>query len=236
MQIMSWLARLAYVMAAISAASILLSGPLFKMDVWSFGSIFQVLQKTVPLGLIAIVILLITRLSGASGNRAILSIVVLAAILYMPISNAISARKLPAIHDITTDINNPPLFSPAMITARADAKNPPEYLGGEVATQQSEAYPDIQPITLAFPPAEVMARILVIADQSGWAIINYDEMSLEATHTTFWFGFKDDVIIRLQAQGAGTRVDIRSKSRIGRSDIGKNAARIRHFTELLQAS
>jgi len=236
MQIMSWLARLAYLLAAVSAASILLSGPLYKMGVWSLASIFQVLKITVSLGLIAIVVLLIARLSGATGNRAILSILVLGAILYMPITNAINARKLPAIHDITTDISDPPLFGSAMITARADARNPPEYLGEETATQQTVAYPDIQPITLAFPPADVMARVQAIADNSGWTIVSQDEMTLEATHTTFWFGFKDDVIIRLQNQGAGTRVDIRSKSRIGRSDIGQNAARIRTVAQQLQES
>lgn len=233
MQIMQWLTRLAYVMAAACVLTVLLSGPLYKLGWWTFGSIFQTLRYTIPLGLIAIVVLLICRFSGAAGNRALLVAVVLAALLYLPVTQAMKARQLPYIHDISTDTVNPPAFSPAIVQARADASNPPEYAGADVAALQADAYPDIQPITVAFPPEEVMTRVTAIARDAGWEIVTQEPMLLEATDTTFWFGFKDDVVIRLQPQGNGTRVDIRSKSRVGRSDIGKNAARIRAFTETL---
>ncbi len=234
MQIMRWLTNLAYLMAIACILTILLSGPLYKMGWWSLGSIFQILRFTVPMGLAAIVLLLICRFTGAAGNRSVLMAVAVGLIAYMPLSSAMTARKLPYIHDISTDTVNPPEFSASMIEARAEASNPPEYAGQEVATQQADAYPDIQPITLAFPPAEVMSRINGIAADAGWEIVSSSELGMEATDTTFWFGFKDDVVIRLQPQGSGTRVDIRSKSRIGRSDIGKNAARIRAFTQALQ--
>lgn len=233
MQIMRWLTILAYLMAAICIVTVLLSGPLYKLGWWSFGSIFQTLKITIPLGLIAVALLVICRLSGAAGNKALLLAIAVAALLYLPITQAMQARKLPYIHDISTDTTNPPSFSSAMVEARAEASNPPEYAGPETASQQAEAYPDIQTITLAFPPKEVMKRIEAIAMDSGWEILTRDQQTLEATHTTFWFGFKDDVVIRVESQGSGSKVDIRSKSRVGRSDIGKNAARIRAFTRAL---
>jgi len=231
---MRWLTRLAYLMAAICFLTVLLSGPLFQWGWWSFGGIFQTLKITIPMGLIAAVLLLICRFAGPAGNRAIIVALLLGLLTYLPIVNALDARKLPAIHDISTDTTNPPQFSAAMVQARADARNPPEYAGQEIADQQQQAYPDIQPITLAFPPAEVISRVSDIANQAGWEVVTSNDYLLEATDTTFWFGFKDDVIIRLQAQGTGTLVDIRSKSRVGRSDIGKNAARIRAITQALK--
>lgn len=233
MQIMRWLTWLAYLMAATCLVTVLLSGPLYKLGWWSLGGIFSTLRITVPLGLIAIVLLLICRFAGPAGNRALLLAVAMAALLYLPVTQAMKARQLPYIHDISTDTVNPPEFSAAMVQARAEARNPPEYAGPEVAAQQAEAYPDIQSITLAFPPDEVMARVQTAVNDAGWDIVSQSETTLEATDTTFWFGFKDDVIIRLQPQGNGTRVDIRSKSRVGSSDIGKNADRIRAFTEAL---
>ncbi len=234
MHIMRWLTYLAYLMAAVCIFSILLSGPLYKLEWWSLGSIFTTLRITVPLGLAAIVLLLLCRFTGATGNRAVTVAICIALLTYLPLTSAMTARQLPYIHDISTDTANPPEFSSAMLEARANASNPPEYDGQDVASQQADAYPDIQPVTLAFPPAEIMSRVKTIVAEAGWEIVSSDALTLEATDTTFWFGFKDDVIIRLQSQGSGTRIDIRSKSRIGRSDIGKNAARIRAFTLALQ--
>ncbi len=235
MQIMRWLTILAYLMAAVCILSVLLSGPLYKLGWWSFGSIFATLKITIPLGLFALVLLLIGRFSGAAGNVALLVVVVLGALLYLPVTQALQAKKLPYIHDISTDTSNPPEFSQAMRQARSEARNPAEYPGPETASQQATAYPDIQPITVAFPPAQVMARVKTYAASQDWQVVSSDAQTLEATDTTFWFGFKDDVVIRLQPQGTGTRVDIRSKSRVGQSDIGKNAARIRAFSKALNS-
>ena len=87
------------------------------------------------------------------------------------------------------------------------------------------------------PPAEAFARALTTAERLGWEIVAQDADSglIEATDTTFWMGFKDDVVIRLRPEGAGTRVDMRSVSRVGRSDIGVNAARVAGYMEELQA-
>ena len=90
-------------------------------------------------------------------------------------------------------------------------------------------------MTLPAPPRQAFDRALATARSLGWDIVASDPPAgrIEATDTTFWFGFKDDVVIRIRPQGSGARLDVRSKSRVGRSDVGANAARIRRFRQAL---
>ncbi len=143
------------------------------------------------------------------------------------------ARSVPPIHDITTDTDDPPSFV-AVIPLRADAPNPPEY-DPEIAAQQHDAYPDLRAVTLDLPPADAFSEALAAAEDMGWDLVADDTAAgrIEATDTTFWYGFKDDVVIRVRPDGAGSRIDIRSKSRVGRSDVGANAQRIRAYTARL---
>jgi uncharacterized protein (DUF1499 family) len=145
-----------------------------------------------------------------------------------------TAQQVPRIHDITTDTADPPRFS-AILELRKDAINPPEYGGPDVAAQQRTAYPDIAPITLPAPQSAVFERALRAAKDLGWKIIdaNAREGRIEATATTFWFGFKDDVVVRIVPAPEGSRVDVRSVSRVGLSDVGTNAKRIRDFVDKL---
>jgi uncharacterized protein (DUF1499 family) len=140
------------------------------------------------------------------------------------------ARRVPPIHDITTDTVNPPEFI-AVLPLRANAPNPATYGGSAVAEAQRLAYPDIRPLHLDLPPARAFERALAAARTMGWDIVAADSAAgrIEATATTFWFRFKDDVVVRLTPEGAGTRVDVRSLSRVGRSDVGTNARRIRAY-------
>jgi uncharacterized protein (DUF1499 family) len=144
------------------------------------------------------------------------------------------AQGVPAIHDITTDLENPPTFE-AVVALRADAPNtlerPPV-----LAAQQREGYPDVTPVTLPSPVAQTFDRVLAVAQEHGWEIVSADQSAgrIEATDTTRWFGFKDDIVVRLTSWGTGTRVDMRSVSRVGRSDVGTNARRIRDFLDDLQ--
>jgi uncharacterized protein (DUF1499 family) len=155
--------------------------------------------------------------------------------VWVPYSWMQRGRSVPPIHDITTDTANPPAYQ-AVVALRASAPNTLEY-DPKVGEQQRQAYPDIAPLTLAAPPADAFARALAAAEQAGWEIVASDPQAgrIEATDTTFWFGFKDDVVIRLTPDGGGTRVDVRSVSRVGRSDVGTNARRIREYLESLRA-
>ena len=227
---------LGYACAIVCLVLLLLSGPLYQLELVSFGLILKMLKIVVPIGLAAILLLLIARLTGAVKNRAIFLMIILAAVLYLPISNALTVKSLPYIHDITTDTTNTPAFSEIMMAARSEARNPPEYLAGEVTEKQQEAYPDIQPLLLEADLATSLERVRATVNKMGWDLVSDKNDRIEATDTSFWFGFKDDVIIRLQSAGDKTRIDMRSKSRIGESDIGANANRIRSFFKALQSN
>ncbi len=146
-----------------------------------------------------------------------------------------TAQTVPPIHDITTDTENPPVFV-SILPLRKDAPNPADYGGPEIAAQQKAAYPDLAPAMLPLSPSQAFEQALRTARDMGWTIVNSNpgEGRIEATDTTFWFGFKDDIVIRITAAGQESRVDVRSVSRVGRSDVGTNAKRIRTFLEKLK--
>lgn len=163
----------------------------------------------------------------------VLAIAIGAVAYAVPAQQQSIARSLPPIHDITTDMENPPAFVD-VLPLRADAPNPPEY-DPEIAPQQREAYPDLGPIILDDPPAAAFERALAAVDDMGWDLVADDAGAgrIEATDTTFWYGFKDDVVVRIRPDGSGSRIDVRSKSRVGRGDVGANAARIQVYAERL---
>lgn len=145
------------------------------------------------------------------------------------------ATASPPIHDISTDLDNPPAFV-AVLPLREGAPNPPQYAGGETATLQRQAYPDLKTLVVRKAPGEVFDRSREVAASMGWTLVEASQAEgrIEATATTFWFGFKDDVVIRIQRTDDGSLVDVRSKSRVGRGDVGANAKRIRQFLARLE--
>jgi len=156
---------------------------------------------------------------------------------YMPYRQQQIAQTVPPIHDITTSIENPPAFV-AIAPIRASAPNPAEYLGGETSELQRQFYPDIMSRVYIQSPDEVFAAVTEVAREMAWEIVDADRVEgrLEATDTTKWLRFKDDVVVRMVAgNGNSTMVDVRSKSRVGRSDIGVNANRIRDFFSRLNS-
>jgi len=163
-----------------------------------------------------------------------------------------TVAKLPFIHDITTDTQNPPVFGEVVLAERAATKgvNTADYKGKMapvtnddgsktetlVAALQTKAYPQIRPVIINETPEDAFSKALETAKSMGWTIKEEDQATgrIDATDTTFWYGFKDDVAIRLRkSEGGGTLVDVRSLSRVGGSDLGKNAARIEAFLDSL---
>ncbi len=147
------------------------------------------------------------------------------------------ASSAPPIHDISTDLEDPPEFV-ALLRLREGATNQPDYPGGATADEQRQAYPHIQPLELETELQEVMDTAVMLLARRNWefAAINRNEGRIEATEKLPWFGFKDDVILRFTPTENGTRVDMRSKSRVGRGDLGVNARRIDRFLSDLEAS
>jgi uncharacterized protein (DUF1499 family) len=141
------------------------------------------------------------------------------------------------INDITTDTANPPQFV-AVAPIRERATNPLQYGGPKVAELQKAAYPDIAPAMLPTDESNAFNRALRAAESMGWEIIVAApaEGRIEAVDTTRFFGFKDDIVIRVTAVADASRVDVRSHSRVGRSDFGTNARRVRAFLKQLSAA
>lgn len=173
--------------------------------------------------------------SGFIGARLSFAIALAGLLITLPVAGSlwqwkIKAQTLPRIHDITTDTENPPSFK-TILPMRRDAPNPSDYGGKEIAAQQRAGYPDIGPLALTVSPDEVFQRAVSAAVNMGWQIIdaNQTEGRIEATDITYWFGFKDDIVVRIIPEGAGSRMDIRSVSRVGISDVGTNARRIQKF-------
>lgn len=229
------LARILFYFTLIAAAVFALSGYGYQWGIWGLGTGFTLLRYSVyaAIGLLAIqtVFLFLMRETGIK----IKSMILVGFLLSLSVTSAglywqFKAQSVPPIHDITTDLESPPEFV-AMVRLRQDAPNPPEYAGEESAAAQREAYPHIQPLMLNAPKEEVIDEIVNLIAGRGWDMvaINRQEGRVEATEKLAWFGFKDDVVLRISESNGGTRVDMRSKSRIGRSDIGVNADRIDSF-------
>lgn len=239
------LSKLALSGIAIALTAILLAifaGFGTRLKVWPFGTGFMLLKWGTILAIVALVLSLAALYytfirKRSHGTPLALIGVILAVITVMPPLFWLQrAKSLPMIHDISTDTNNPPRFE-SVLPLRRNAVNTTEYGGTEIAALQHQAYPDIEPVIIQQKLQDVFNAALIVARNMGWHIISSDSTSgrIEATDTTFWFGFTDDVVIRITAQDRATRVDVRSLSRVGRSDVGTNARRISTFLKALRS-
>jgi uncharacterized protein (DUF1499 family) len=227
-------------LAVLAALALIGSGFGARFGVWDFGFGFTLVRWSLCAGLViaalALIALVIPRVRGGHGWTLMAAIVIGLGVAYVPWHWRQDARAAPSINDITTDTANPPAFV-AVLPLRANAPVPADYPGAETAAKQQSAFPDIRPVDLNVPPDAAFARALDTAKSFGWMIDGTDAASgrIEATATTPWFGFKDDVVIRVTPTAAGSRVDIRSHSRVGKGDMGTNAKRIRAFIAKLTA-
>jgi uncharacterized protein (DUF1499 family) len=144
-------------------------------------------------------------------------------------------RSVPMIHDIVTDTEHPPQFV-ALAAARRASPNGNDYRGAQIAQQQKAAYPDIAPFVSSFEPQVLFEKALAAAQAAGWHIAAAEpsEGRIEATATSAIFGFKDDIVIRIAPRASSSILDMRSMSRVGISDLGVNAKRIRAFLASLR--
>ena len=235
----AWAGTIAALAALVVA---LASGPGYHTGLWDIRAGFTILRWSVYIaaasGVVACVGLVLALMSRQH-RAAVIGAVGLAIALALVLPSwqlQERAQMLPSIHDITTDTENPPQFV-ALRAVREKSPNGPEYGGEKIALQQKAGYPDIQPLILDEPPARAFERALVAARSMGWdiAAASPEEGRIEATATTRWFRFKDDVVIRVTPSATGSRIDVRSKSRLGRSDLGTNAKRIRAYFAKLRA-
>lgn len=234
-----------FTLSVLSFFVFFMSGFGYNWDIWGLGAAFQLFKWGTAGGLAGLLVSLIGAgkanfsLTTVSASMSWISMILAVAVVGTSIYFIIRARTVPPIHDITTNFTNPPQFE-VLKDKREKAPNEVEYPAGKTAELQKEHYPQIGPLWLdidrqkAFRAAVESARVM-----PNWEIHSVDSTAgqIEATHTIMWFGFKDDVIIRIQNDTTReqVRVDMRSASRIGKSDLGVNARRIKRYMQALQA-
>jgi uncharacterized protein (DUF1499 family) len=218
-----WHRRIALALALAAVFLLAASGLGVRAGLWPFRFGFGMFAAALLFGLaaagVAALALMVPRLRSGSYAILIFSLLLGLASAAVPLDHVRRVKTLPYINDITTDTETPPQFSQ------------PRPYERHFAELQHLGYPDLQPLELAVPPAQAFAHARAAAQALGWELVAADESAgrIEAVATTFWFGFKDDIAVRVAPSGAGSRIDVRSRSRVGRSDLGANAARIRKF-------
>lgn len=229
--------NLVVVVSVIAALMVVAAGPVYKFGIMDLSMSFALLKYGLYVAIAAVVLLVIQvifKRQTITALSVIICVVCVVVALGVPMAMRNKASTVPPIHDITTDVNNPPQFI-AIAPLRKDAPNPVTYLGEEISKQQKTAYPDLGSMTISADISSVYKAAESVIIDLGWQRIEGAlPNTLEATDSTFWFGFKDDVVIRLTEQAEGTIVDVRSKSRVGQSDLGVNAERIVTFLEALK--
>lgn len=225
----AWGGRIARATIA-AAVLVLLAGPSIKFGIlpWQAGLMMFVVAALLAGigGLISLIALLRKR----GGMLAVLAAAAGLAAIIIPVAIIAGGRAAPPIHDITTDTANPPAFVAVTPDLRGANTNPVTY-DPAIAPVQAKAYPALAPLLLPDAPAAAFEKALAAAKAMGWEIVASDAATgrIEATDTVPWWGFKDDVVVRLTAEGTGTRIDVRSKSRVGKGDLGVNAKRISDY-------
>lgn len=196
-----------------------------------FGGALLAMLGTI-LGLIGVIMNL--RNKGGLMKTALIGLLLSGGQAGFMVSRAAIGSQVPAIHDITTDLANPPAFAKLKLGA--------DNLRGVDTVEKwkelhTKAYADIKPITVTKAPATVIANAERLAKERGWAVANADSDAglMEATASVSLIKFQDDVVVRVTptADGTGSRIDMRSVSRVGISDLGVNAKRIREFLAAL---
>lgn len=235
----AWWAKFTLI-GGILAAMLLAMGPLgFRLGVLGVqGSVLMAPGMATALALITLLFALVgvflTLRHGLSAERVPIAIggaLALAILLNMGTQFS-RAQSVPPIHDITTSPQDPPQFV-AIAPLRADAPNTLDYDAAVLAEPTARAYPFLKPLQSDLAPAAAQARAEALVRDMGWELVASDPAAgiVEATDTTALYGFKDDVVIRIRPEGSGSVLDLRSVSRVGQSDLGANAARIKAFMD-----
>ncbi len=249
-----WLGRLARLAVFVAIVAALGSGPAYKAGFLDLGFALRAFGYAGPIALGAAALALVALLVGyfAKSENSKLGLI-FALVIGLGLGGFVfnqigTANKLPYIHDVTTDMTDPPEFA-AVVALRGEGTNPLNYVGKTapagrddptqilVSELQSQHYPNVKPLIVEKNAASVFVAALTVAEGQGWEIVSSDSGVglIEATETSFWFGFKDDIVIRITVGDEGTtRIDVRSISRVGLSDVGVNAARIEGYLSDLE--
>lgn len=204
----------------LAVLALAVSGPGTKAGWWHFRIGMLLFAAS---ALIALMAMVLSAMSWKQSRRGALVCAIVSMVILAVVGPGILAgRGKPAIHDISTDLDDPPAFGSIV---------PPQ--PGLDPMQQLRAYGDVKTLQLALPTGEAFQHAMAAAQSMDWEVVTADQGRgiIEATDTTSWFGFKDDIVVRVRPSALGSRIDVRSTSRVGKSDVGQNAKRIREFLD-----
>ncbi len=247
MKFLIWLVSLAAIGLALAIA---VAGPGTKFGLWEYGDGLGIIRKAALPAMVAAGICLaafVIALFSARGLAALALVAGLSAgaAAMVPVKMKAAVDANPFIHDITTDFDNPPQI---VSGAGEQRNNPPEYVGAEPAPRselttaeaQREAFPDIETMRVAMSVEDAAAKASSVVTDMGMKLLSDGPVEggwiIEAADTSFWFGFVDDFVVRIEPDGDDVKVDVRSKSRVGASDLGANAARVRAFMAAFESA
>ncbi|MFT6408847.1 MAG: hypothetical protein ACJAQ6_002269 [Arenicella sp.] len=206
----------------------------FRLGAFAFPTSFQILTYTVYLSAAVFIVGMVMSFIKRTDPIMAKSSRTIAMIALLPLiglgTQMFTAKSVPAIHNISTDVVNPPAFD-KVVALRGEKTNPLEYNVADLASVQTEAYPKVKTLITDLSVSEAHARAKSVLESMGLELVNSDQSNgiLEATETTTLWGFKDDLVVRIAESNGKTAVDLRSVSRIGMSDLGANAKRIEKF-------
>lgn len=209
-----------------------------RLDIWHFRNSFLlfVIAALIGFGVLVVSVLKLAKSQEGDAKPLVVALIATAIPLGLLGNSIMKAQSHPFIHDISTDTQTPPEFVAAKAD-RAEGDHDVAYAGDAIASLQREGYPDLTSVTLSHSPQQVFELAKGLVQTNGWALLaeNNQQLpyTLEAVDTSLMFGFKDDVVIRINEGENGSIVDVRSMSRQGKSDLGVNAKRIRAFLEQL---
>ena len=230
------LGYLALGVGILCAAATALPGPAYRIELLPLNVALQSVRwgATLALGGAALALPAVLLTLGSSARsrwrrRARWALVINLAVAAWPLYMYYQLQTQPRIHDISSDTANPPAFE-AVVPLRRGAKNAVDYVDA-TAAEQRKGYPDIVPLKLPIAPSVAFDNAERAARAMGWDIVAAEpaKLRVEAVDTSLVFGFKDDIVVRITAQGTGSVVDVRSLSRVGGSDFGANAKRVRAY-------
>ena len=227
------------------ALCLLALGPLgWRLGWWHYGvGLYQMLPASGWAAGGAVALSLATLVLGRSKLRpAVLSVLALnfavgASLVYVPLQYAYTRRTLPSINDISTDTADRPAFHALLVARKAELMDRIDVPEPQLSQLQRAGYPDIAPVRTVLPARQAFGEALAVAQSmSGWTIAaaDADTGRIEASQRSRWFGFTDDIVIRVIGDVDGSCIDIRSASRKGRHDYGVNAARISAYIGVLK--
>lgn len=221
------MSSVALYVSCVAAAGIALAPALAYFGVLPPLAAFRLWLASALPGLVALALAFLAIVLRKGSTAAAVTALVLGLVpLLVAGSLVLKSRRVPLVNDVTTDLEDPPRFVQAkeIPANRGRSLEYPEKYKSRVR----RGYGDLTPVVRDGTPAQLLERAVAAAKEMGWTVTAVEADRFEAVVKSTVWRFEDDVVGRVREVSPGkARLDIRSRSRVGNSDLGANAARIR---------